>query len=215
MQRHERCAPRPYDTRDHGVHELDALGIEIAIRLVQQQNPRVSQDEPREREPALHPGRKAPHPVVRNGRQPNAFKAALDRRVRQSQHVCRERQVLACREVVVQPGGVRQVADLAAYAVGVVHDIVPVDRTGAGVRVEQRPEDPEYGALSTAVRSQQSYAFAALHFERYTTQHPSDAEAFAKTTDDDRSIGLAVEHRDEAVGGGDKPSLEHDRDARI
>jgi hypothetical protein len=126
VQHDKRRAPAFTSILDHLIHEFDALGIEVVVWLVEQQQPGLAHDEARERQPPLHPGRETPHSLISSVKQAHPLECRIDDRLGDPEHPGREYEVLLSRQVVVQARRVREEPDVAAHLDRIADQVMSV-----------------------------------------------------------------------------------------
>ena len=102
--------------------QLAALGVEVGVGLVEQQQLGLVQDAAADRQPLAHPGRELGDPLVGAALHPDRGEQLLDPRLgaprRDPVQAGVEAQVLAAAEVAVEQRLVAEVADPAAQLPG-------------------------------------------------------------------------------------------------
>ncbi len=97
-----------------------------------------------------------------------------------------EHEVLAPGRLPVDAGVLRDVADRAAHAVRVAHDVLARDDRASGVGLRQRRERAHRRRLAGAVRAEQPEHLAVAHGERDAVERLHVLVALAQVFGDDR-----------------------------
>src|SRR5438309_639181 len=99
-----------------------------------------------------------------------------------------ESEVLARREIVVDPGAVGDDADQRAHGLGRAGDVVAGDARGPARRPQQRGEDLQQRRLAGAVGAEQRDGLAAAHLEADAVEDGEQTEDLAYTADTNEGL---------------------------
>ena len=97
--------------------------------------------------------------------------------------------VLAARELLIEPGAVRQHAERAAGRERRGRDIDAADAGRAGIRFQHRRENAQARRFARAVRPEQPRDPAVAGLEAHALEGPHGAEPFADAVDLDHGAG--------------------------
>ncbi len=166
---------------------MRARGIEIARRLVEDQDLRIVEQDARDLQALLHALAERHDQTILELLQ----LGELDHRVDDAElgdavGVGEELEELAHRDALVHAGVVRHVADDAPHALGIDGHVDAVDLDAPGRRLEQRRHDADGGGLAGAVRADEAEDLAVADLEAHVAQHVERAVAVPQVVRADR-----------------------------
>ncbi|MGX1489286.1 hypothetical protein RKD41_001545 [Streptomyces tendae] len=160
-----------------------ARRVESRRGLVQEEHVGTADETRGQVEAAAHPAGVAGHRPVGGLGQTEAVQQLVGP-LRRSAHPVQpgeQPQILAAGQITVHGGVLAGDADVTAYGRRVAEQIVPGDPGGAGVRPQQRGEQPYGGRLAGAVRPEEAADRARRYREVEPAQGVDLAEPFAQT----------------------------------
>jgi len=165
--------------------------VEPREGLVEQENPRPGEDEPREGKTPLHARREGANTRVGGAIELDGGEGAGPVGGGRSEPGQRrpERQILGGGQVLVHIGAVGDEPDLAADELGVLRAIVAGDGRDPACWTHQGRQDLEQGRLAGAVGAQHRHRLAGLDVEVDAVQDAMVAEGLAETGHSDECLG--------------------------
>src|ERR1051326_24806 len=166
------------------------FGIEVRQRLVEQQRGRLAHQRPGERDPLAFTARELPRPTVKQMTDAEQLRGPFDLfadlRARRALRLQRKGDVVATREMRIEPVALKHHRHAAGARRDVVDDGAADEKVAAGLLLEPA-DDAQKRGLAAARWPEQNHEFAVRYVKRNAVYSGDLAEFLDDVPGDDRS----------------------------